>query len=188
LIGNLSIIELAERVQASVKPERFAHILRVAELAANIAKANGLDSEKAYWAGILHDAARDFSAEKLIELAPPQNQIESNHPLVLHGRAARRLVEGWGVSDEEILEAIEGHVYGVTSDHPIGMAVYVADVSESGRGVNQEIQKLALSGQLLGAYRQAVARKVEYLQGKGVSVHPRMMEVYEQLEDEGTRR
>lgn len=178
---TISIVDLADQIKAQVKPERYAHILRVAELAADIARANGLDAEKTYWAGILHDAARDFPAEKLLELAPPENEIEARHPLALHGRVARLLAEKWGVSDEEILEAIEGHVYGVNPDQGIGMALYVADVSEPGRGVNQEIRELALAGHLLEAYRQAVVCKVQYLEGKGITVHPRMMKAYKEL-------
>lgn len=181
MIRTVSIEDLAERVKAGVKPERYAHILRVAELAADIAKANRLDVEKTYWAGILHDAARDFPAEKLLELTPPENAIEAKHPLALHGRVARMLAKKWGVKDKEILEAIEGHVYGVNPDQGIGMALYVADVSEPGRGVNHQIREMALAGHLLQAYRQAVVCKVHYLQGKGITVHPRMMEAYRQL-------
>lgn len=70
LISTNPVVELAEKVQAQVKPERYAHILRVAELAAEIAKINQLDIEKTYLAAILHDAARDYSPNQLFKLAP----------------------------------------------------------------------------------------------------------------------
>ncbi|MER3462293.1 MAG: phosphohydrolase [Armatimonadota bacterium] len=180
-MANTAFTEWTERVQGLVSPERFAHILRVAELAARIAEANGLEPERAYLAGILHDAAREFSPERLAELAPPQHEVECKHPKALHGRAGRRLAESWGVKDEGVLEAIEGHVYGVHPGQGIGMAVYVADVSEPGRGVNEDIRKMALGGQLLEAYRKAVKSKVEYLQHKGVPIHPRTLEAYREL-------
>ncbi len=181
MIGTISVVELAEKVQAQVSPERYAHILRVAELAAEIAKANHLDVEKTYLAAILHDSARDLSSEHLLKAAPPNNEVERNHPLALHGRVGRKVAHGWGIRDKEVLEAIEGHVYGVKPNQPIGMAVYVADVSEPGRGVNQEIRELALEGYLLEAYRQAVVCKVHYLQGKGIQPHPRTMAAYKEL-------
>ena len=56
------------------------------------------------------------------------------------------LAASWGVRDEEVLEAIEGHVYGVDPENGIGMALYVADVSEPGRGVNEEIRDLFAAG------------------------------------------
>ncbi|GAA5335097.1 MULTISPECIES: bis(5'-nucleosyl)-tetraphosphatase (symmetrical) YqeK [Thermus] len=177
-----STAELLEKVRPLVTPERWAHILRVAELARTIAERNGLDPERAYLAGLLHDAARDLPLEELLRLASPENEVERAHPLALHGRAARRLAEAWGVEDPEVLEAIEGHVYGVSPENGLGMALYVADVSEPGRGVNGEIRDLALSGRLREAYREAVVNKVHYLQGKGIPVHPRTLEVYESLQ------
>ncbi|KIX84497.1 bis(5'-nucleosyl)-tetraphosphatase (symmetrical) YqeK [Thermus filiformis] len=179
--NKVSIASLEEKVKALVRPERFAHILRVAELAREIARNNGLDPERAYLAALLHDAARDLPEEELLRLAPPKNEVERAHPLALHGRAARVLARDWGVKDEEVLEAVEGHVFGVDPQNGIGMALYVADVSEPGRGVNGEIRELALAGRLLEAYRRAVRNKVEYLQKKGIPVHPRTLEVYEEL-------
>lgn len=182
MISKGSVVDYAEKVRQLVKPERYEHILRVAELAAQIAKANALDEGKAYLAAILHDAARDLSAERLQALALPENEIERNHPLALHGRAGRRLAQEWGVEDEEVLEAIEGHVYGVSPDHKIGMALYIADVSEPGRGVNHEIREMALSGRLEEAYQKAVICKVRYLQQKGITPHPRTWAAYQALQ------
>lgn len=181
MIDAISVVDLLEKVRQQVKPKRFAHILRVAELAAEIARANGLDAEKAYLAGILHDAARDFSYEKLQNLASPENDIERMHPLALHGRAGRRVAQDWGIEDEEVLEAIEGHVYGVSPQHKIGMVLYIADVSEPGRGVNHNIRELALGGRLEEAYQEAVIYKVKYLQGKGIRPHPHTMAAYLEL-------
>mgnify|MGYP001770848924 CR=1 FL=1 len=172
---------LIQRVKPLVRPERLAHILRVAELARRIARANGLDGERAYLAGILHDAARDLPPERLFELAPPEIPLEREHPKSLHGRAGRRLAEDWGVSDPEVLEAIEGHVYGVDPAYPIAMAVYVADVSEPGRGVNAEIRERALAGDLLGAYREAVETKLRYLESRGIPPHPRTFLAHQKL-------
>ena len=119
--------------------------------------------------------------EELRRLAPPENEVEEAHPLALHGRAARALAASWGVRDEEVLEAIEGHVYGVDPENGIGMALYVADVSEPGRGVNEEIRELALAGRLKEAYRLAVRNKVHYLKAKKIPIHPRTLEVYHSL-------
>ncbi|MFM9420323.1 MULTISPECIES: bis(5'-nucleosyl)-tetraphosphatase (symmetrical) YqeK [Thermus] len=181
--STVSTAELEERVKALVRPERWAHIQRVAALAQEIALKNGLDGERAYLAGLLHDAARDLGEEELLRLAPPENEVERAHPLSLHGRAARVLAEAWGVKDEEVLEAVEGHVYGVDPQNGLGMALYIADISEPGRGVNGEIRELALSGRLLEAYRRAVQNKVEYLTAKGIPLHPKTLAVYRRLQD-----
>ena len=173
-----SIETIAERVRARVSPERWAHIVRVAELARRIAEAAGAEGERAYLAGLLHDVARELPEEELVALCPPENEVEAAHPRALHGCAGRKIAAEWGVTDPEVLEAIEGHVWGVTSESPVARAVYVADVSEPGRGVNDDLRERALAGDLEGAYAEAVARKVAYLKAKGIPIHPRTLKAY----------
>jgi predicted HD superfamily hydrolase involved in NAD metabolism len=178
-----SVAPYCERVRTQVTPERWAHVERVAILAETIARANDFSEDEVRataLAAVLHDAARDLSEERLLALAPPANATERAHPITLHGRAARALAVSWGVTDERVLNAIEGHVYGVPPGDGIGMAVYVADVSEPGRGVNDEIRELAMRN-LPRAYRRAVRGKVDYLRSRGKTVHPRTLEVHDQI-------
>ncbi|MFA5550262.1 MAG: bis(5'-nucleosyl)-tetraphosphatase (symmetrical) YqeK [Trueperaceae bacterium] len=170
----------AERVRGMVTEGRFAHIVRVTSLALRFAGANGLSPEQVLQvasAAILHDAARDLSDSELLQLATPELELERRHPLALHGRAGRALASQWGVTDQAVLNAIEGHVFGVPQDDPVGMAVYVADVSEEGRGVNEQIRELAMSD-LAAAYRMAVMAKVDYLRREGKEIHPRTLATY----------
>ena len=172
-----------ELVRAGVSDERFAHIERVIELAVRIADANRFspaDVARVELAALLHDAARDLDDATLLALAPPQNQVEVDHPLSVHGRAGRRMAEQWGVTDEVVLDAVEGHVFGVQLSNAVGAAVYVADVCEPGRGVNDDLRELALVD-LGAAYRQAVGVKVEYLRRCGKEVHPAKLKAYESL-------
>jgi putative HD superfamily hydrolase of NAD metabolism len=178
-----SVAPYCERVRHLVSRKRWAHILRVADLAEAIARANdfGDDERRATsLAAILHDAARDMSDADLHDLAPPSDDTERNHPITVHGRAARALAERWGIDDPRILSAIEGHVYGVHPSNRIGMALYVADVSEPGRGVNDDVRDLAMRN-LVRAYRKAVRTKVAYLRQRGKPVHPKTLEVHDQL-------
>jgi predicted HD superfamily hydrolase involved in NAD metabolism len=168
------------RVERLVTPARFQHILRVVRLAESIAVGNRFDEGElraTATAALLHDAARDLPAEQLFRLAPPQCQMEKDHPLAVHGRAGRALAEEWGVRDVRVLRAISGHVFGVAPDDRVGMAVYVADVSEPGRGVNDDIRELAICD-LAAAYRLAVDTKVGYLRSCGKAVHPETLKVY----------
>ncbi|ADI13169.1 bis(5'-nucleosyl)-tetraphosphatase (symmetrical) YqeK [Truepera radiovictrix] len=178
-----SILPYCERVKERVTPKRFEHIVRVAILTETIAQANRFDRGElraACLAAVLHDVARDLSAEELFALAPPETELEREHPLAVHGRAGRRIAESWGVSDERVLAAIEGHVFGVAHDNRIGMALYVADVSEPGRGVNHDIRELAMHN-LFRAYQRAVNTKVAYLRSRGKTVHPVTLRVYREI-------
>ncbi|CAN5480754.1 bis(5'-nucleosyl)-tetraphosphatase (symmetrical) YqeK [soil metagenome] len=180
-----SISPHCERVKRLVTLARFEHIVRVAILAETIARANGFcegDIRATALAAVLHDAARDLSEAELLRLAPPENALEQKHPLAVHGRAARRLAESWGIGDLRVLDAVEGHVFGVSHDNRIGMAVYIADVSEPGRGVNADIRELAMRD-LAKAYGRAVDSKVRYLRAQGKAVHPSTLKVHRELYD-----
>lgn len=175
-----SVAPYCARARAVVTPARWQHVERVATLAETIARANRFSEDEiraTSLAAVLHDAARDLPAERIFELAPPSSETERNHPLTLHGKAARALARDWGVTDERVLDAIEGHVFGVEPGDRIGMAVYVADVSEPGRGVNDDVRELAMYD-LARAYRRAVRSKVDYLRSRGKPVHPRTLEVH----------
>lgn len=178
-----SILPYCNRVKEKVTPRRFEHIVRVAILTETIAQANGFDKGElraASLAAILHDVARDLAPEELFRLAPPETELERQHPLAVHGRAGRRVIEGWGVTDERVLSAVEGHVFGVSHDNRIGMALYIADVSEPGRGVNADIRELAMHN-LFRAYQRAVDAKVCYLRSRGKAVHPVTLRVYQEI-------
>lgn len=184
-LGHYELARYGELVESVVTAPRLQHILRVVELTGAIARGNRFSDDErsaSLLAALLHDAARDLTAEELFELAPPLNDLERGHPLALHGRAGRRLAERWGVTDQVVLEAIEGHVFGVRPGDRVGMAVYVADVAEPGRGVNDDLRELA-ARDLEAAYRQAVRRKVEYLKGNGKPIHPATMKVYAEILD-----
>jgi predicted HD superfamily hydrolase involved in NAD metabolism len=166
-----------------VKPHRFDHCVRVSILAEAIARANRFNPSEiraTSLAGMLHDAARDLTAREMFELSPPQSELEEKHFLTLHGRAGKSLVQRWGIHDERVLEAIEGHVFGVSHTNRIGMAVYIADVSEPARGVNEDIRELAMRN-LFRAYQYALDSKVRYLRAKGKVVHPITLRVYEEI-------
>lgn len=178
-----SIAPYCERVKQMVTPRRFEHIVRVAILAEAIARANDFSRDElraTCLAAVLHDVARDLPPAEMFALAPPETELEKEHPLAVHGRAGRRLVERWGISDERVLDAIEGHVFGVSHNNRVGMAVYIADVAEPGRGVNDDIRELAMHN-LFRAYQRALDAKVRYLRAKGKAVHPITLKVYQEI-------
>jgi predicted HD superfamily hydrolase involved in NAD metabolism len=178
-----SIAPYCARVREQLSARRYAHVMRVTDLAETIARANDFSEGEfraTILAAVLHDVARELPRAELFALAPPENDLERDHPLATHGRAGRTIAASWGVTDERVLEAIEGHVFGVPLGHRVGMALYVADVSEPDRGVNHEFSAMAMT-HLERAYRHAVAAKVQYLRASGKLVHPRTLQVHEEL-------
>ena len=60
--------EIKKWLKENLNDERYIHSLGTAECAVELAVKFGLDSEKAYIAGLLHDCAKCFSKEKLKQI------------------------------------------------------------------------------------------------------------------------
>ena len=78
-----SIAPYCARVKERVSSKRFEHIVRVAILSETIAQANRFSESEVRAVGLaatLHDVARDLSAEELFKLAPPETELERQHP------------------------------------------------------------------------------------------------------------
>ena len=179
--GYIGVAPYWQKVMRQLSQERYKHVLRVLTLADKISQANNFSESKQYataQAAILHDIARELLPQAMFKLAPPKLKTERVCYLTLHGKAGRQLAQNWGIKNETVLNAIEGHLFGVSLQDTVGMAVYVADVSEPGRGVNRDISDLALED-LEAAYQMAVISKVTYLQSRGKIVHPDTLKVYD---------
>src|SRR5690625_43307 len=78
------------RVRETLSSERLAHVMRVTDLAEQIALAHSFSEEETrvtVLAAILHDIARELPADELFRLAPPQLPLEFEQP---HGSRTGR--------------------------------------------------------------------------------------------------
>ena len=71
----MDIEKIKSKLQEMLSRKRFEHCLRVAEAAKEIADQYGLDSNKAYLAGLLHDLAREMDLDQQKEIIE-KNAIE----------------------------------------------------------------------------------------------------------------
>lgn len=114
---------------------RFRHCVGTAEYGSKLAKKYGVDPDRAYLAGILHDLAREFSAGYLLRRAREQGIIlrkeEKACPLLLHGKVSALIAEEEiGVRDRGVLNAIAFHVTGRSQWTRLEQIVYLADKVE----------------------------------------------------------
>ena len=63
-----SINKITQDLEKELKPSRYTHTLNVAKTAKNMAEAFNVNPNKAYFAGILHDCAKNFSDQKLLQI------------------------------------------------------------------------------------------------------------------------
>jgi predicted HD superfamily hydrolase involved in NAD metabolism len=157
---------------------RYAHVLRVARLAARLAWAHGEDASKARLAGLYHDLARLLSAEQLLEecraRGMPIDAFELANPVVLHARlGAEYAHDFYGVEDEAILSAIRKHTVAAAEMSRLDTIVYLADGLEPGRtfaarAANEELAFRDLSA----ALRAVLGSTVAYLHERGRDIAP----------------
>lgn len=152
---------LVDRVPQS----RIEHILRVEQMAADLAWHHHLNVEKASIAGLMHDLAKYFKPSLLLEMARAEkleiDAVMELHPHLLHADVSAIVAKDtFGVKDEEVLQAIANHTLGRPGMSLLSCIVFLADTLEPGRGKTAELAELRqLSYQNLS---QAVWRTCDY--------------------------
>jgi len=142
---------MRERILAwladNVPPSRLNHILRVEEMAVELAKEHKLDVEKAATAGLMHDLAKYFKPPKLLEMARAEgldiDPVSEATPHLLHADVSAIVARNtFGVKDEEVLQAIANHTLGRPGMSLLSCIVFLADSLEPGRGSTPELEVL----------------------------------------------
>jgi len=142
---------MRERILAwladNVPPSRLNHILRVEEMAVELAKDHKLDVEKAATAGLMHDLAKYFKPQKLLEIARAEgldiDPVSEATPHLLHADVSAIVARNtFGVKDEEVLQAIANHTLGRPGMSLLSCIVFLADSLEPGRGSTPELEVL----------------------------------------------
>ena len=157
---------------------RYAHVLRVARLAEALARAHGVDPHRARVAGLLHDLARLYPADRLLrecgERGLAIDAFERAQPLVLHARLGAELArERFGVRDPDVLSAIRKHTLADAVMSPLDKVVYLADGLEPGRDFADRAALAALAFRDLDtAMRAMLASSVVYLRERGLAIAP----------------
>ena len=121
-------------LRENLNDERYEHSLGTADCAKELAKKFGLDAEKAYFTGLIHDCAKCLSWEKT-EKFLHYVQLEDGefeNPKTHHAPVGAYLSsEEFGVNDEEILSAIRWHTIGKLNMTLFEKIIFLADKIES---------------------------------------------------------
>ena len=131
-------LDLIHEMEKELKYSRFVHTMGVAYTATSLAMRYGCDVSKAEIAGLLHDCAKYYSAEKMESLCKkggiPITESERGNTALLHAKAGRVLAKTqYGIEDEEILDAIQSHTTGRPAMTLLGKILFIADYIEPGR-------------------------------------------------------
>jgi predicted HD superfamily hydrolase involved in NAD metabolism len=176
---GVAFVRAARAVRETLaQRHRYVHVLRVARMGERLARAHGIDPLRARVAGMLHDLARLYSAERLLrecaERGMAIDDFERANPIVLHARLGAELArERFGVEDASVLSAIRKHTVADAVMGPLDVVVYLADGLEPGREFAERAELAALAFRDLdAAMRGALASSIAYLRRWGLAVAP----------------
>lgn len=175
---------MRERVLAwladNVPESRLNHILRVEQMAVELAKHHNLDVEKAANSGLMHDLAKYFKPQKLLEMARAEgldiDPVSEATPHLLHADVSAIVArDTFEVEDEEVLQAIANHTLGRPGMSALSCIVFLADSLEPGRGDTPELEALRQLSckDLYQAVWLACDYSLKYLLETHRLIHPR---------------
>ena len=163
-----------------VPESRIEHILRVEQMAIDLAQIHGVDSSKAAQAGLMHDLAKYFKPSRLLEMARqaklPLDPVDEAHPHLLHADVSAIVAESeFGVQDPEVLAAIANHTLGRPGMDSLSCIVFLADSLEPGRGDTPELTHLRQTSceDLFKAVWLTCDDSIRYLVNAHRLIHPR---------------
>ncbi|HOJ63608.1 MAG TPA: bis(5'-nucleosyl)-tetraphosphatase (symmetrical) YqeK [Spirochaetota bacterium] len=121
--------------------KRISHSISTAMFMKKYAIFFDIDPEKAYFAGLYHDIAKEMPIEDVIKLAKNfKNRdifeikyfdFKVNNPVLLHGVAAAEiLIKEYNITDREILISICQHTTGGVNLPRLAQWTYLADYCE----------------------------------------------------------
>jgi len=184
-IGQTKMLEfeqIQKKLKKNLKPKRYRHTLGVVESAAKLAEYYGENIEKARYAALLHDCAKNFSDKDLIRVAKEANleldPIIMEEPQLLHGPVGAVIAkQEYGIKDHEVLNAIAYHTTGRPYMSNLEKIIYLADFVEPGRDYPSvdALREHAYKG-LNGAMIFALTNTIRYIASINGYIHGRTVD------------
>lgn len=146
-ISSPEIDAVNAKLHSVLTPKRYKHTQGVAQESIQLAKRYGVDSDKAYIAGLLHDCAKCFTDEEKLLLCDKYglilDDILKSQPDLTHSFLGAKIArEEYGINDNEILDAIAYHTTGRPNMSLLEKIVFIADYIEPNREYFEGLDKV----------------------------------------------
>ena len=188
---KISMEELMKWLKDHLSEKRYIHSIGTAECARDLAKKFGLNEEKAYMAGLLHDCAKCFPNEELMAIIKEHLKVEDVELMnykTLHAPVSAYIAKkDFGVEDEEILSAIRWHTLGRLDMTDFEKIVFIADKIEPNTRDKEYSDKIrvlldeenGLNKALLKCYKETIKSLVK----RDLKICLLTIEIYNKLQD-----
>ena len=178
--------DIRKKLKKELDKDRYEHTKGVMYTAGCLAMAYHYDVDKAMLAGLLHDCAKCIPTEEKFALCKKHNvllsQSEIENPALIHAKLGAVLAETeYGVTDPEILHAIQVHTTGQPDMNLLDKIIFVADYIEPNRKLApnlEELRALAFSD-IDGCIAEILYDTLHYLNKKSGAIDPTTQMTYQ---------
>ena len=174
----LSLEAIEEKLKGLLSEKRYRHSLGVMETAEEMARRFGINPEKAKLAGLLHDCAKDIDKDEMLvlckQLGIRLDPVKKEQRSLIHADLGAKLLETeFGITDQEIIDAVKYHTLGRENMTDLEKILYLADVIEPNRKPYEGIEDLRrlCKSNLDCAMLFAIERSIEYVQHRHKKLH-----------------
>lgn len=161
-----------DKLKSSLSEKRFMHSIGCAHCALELAQKFKLDEKKAYIAGLLHDCAKCFDMDEMLQIAKEMklDKEEANNFKIVHAPVSAYVAQKeFGVTDKEILSSIRWHTLGHVNMSNFEKIIFLADKIESNTRNPQHRNKIleilneenGLNKAILICYEETIKSLVE---------------------------
>ena len=176
--------KMLQLVKKRLPDNRYAHVVGVLNTATALAIRFGVPQEKAQVAAILHDVAKFSDREwmkSIIEKKGMDPLLLEYHSELWHAPVGAYLASyEFGVTDEDVLNAIRYHTTGRAGMSDLEKVIYIADLVEPNRKFRGVEELRQLKEQGLDVMMEAcVKHSIDFLVSKNQPVYPDSLKCYE---------
>ncbi len=189
-VGNGAGERALAHISKEMTVKRARHTMQVADYAKKLAPQFGVDAEKAYLAGLLHDCTKCYSTDWHIQYAEKNGirltEEDLKSPQILHQYTGAVFAKKeLDVTDQEILSAIECHTTGKADMTPMELLLFFADSCEPSRTYSG-VENIRCVGEhdLKNGVKMLLDSMVSALQKNNKYLHPRTLDAQDSLSKE----
>lgn len=171
-------VKIRQQLKAMLSPSRYEHTLSTQKEAIKLANQNGVNENKASLAALLHDCAKNMDTDEMVEYITMErmriDEITMLNPSLLHAMAGKVIARyKFGVTDEDILGAIEFHTTGKPNMTKLQKIIFLADVIEETRHYDgvEEIREIAYQD-MDKAIIKSLDRIISFILNENKLLHP----------------
>lgn len=179
-----NIDRIKEDLKQKLSEYRYNHSLNVANVCMELAKIYGIDKEKAYLTGLVHDIAKEFTKEEneYYQKKYKLLNFDEEYKRIIHSYVgAAYLKEKYNI-DNEIYNAVKKHTIASLDMTMLDKILFVADKIEPGKdypGIDKE-RELAKEN-IDKALILCLENNYKKLTSKGKKMHPTSLKVLNYL-------